>query len=579
MILFYDWEVFKYDYLVVIMCPTERETYTFVNNSEGFKKFYNSHRDWVWIGYNSRHYDQYITKAVLAGFNPKEINDYIIVEGKKGWSFSTLLRKFPLNNYDVFHAATDRGLKTHEAFMGNNIKESSVPFDIDRKLNAAEIAETIKYCTHDVEQTIEVFLRRKNEFDARMNLIKMFKMNISAVNNTDAQLTAIVLDAKRQSHDDEFEIEFPPTLCVEKYSEIVDWYKNPINLDYSKSLEINVANVPHIFAWGGIHGAIPQYSGEGIFINMDVTSYYPSLMIRYNWLSRNVSDPKKFEEIYHQRVAFKKVKDPRQEPLKNVLNGTYGASKDKFNALYDPRQANNVCVGGQLLLLDLIEHLEGHCKIIQSNTDGILVKVNTWDDYDVIDDIAFEWENRTGMKLEFDLYKKVFQKDVNNYVLVDFDGKYKTKGAYVKKLNDLDYDLPIVNEALVKYMTENVPIKRTINNCNDLKKFQKVVKVSGKYLYGLKNPTFTQVKSKQVWNKDGEKLTDRTFRVFASTRENDNGIFKLKNLLSNPEKFANTPEKCFINNESINGESVPSYLDKNWYIDMAKERLKQFGVG
>ena len=183
------------------------------------------------------------------------------------------------------------------------------------------------------------------------------------------------------------------------------------------------------------------------------------------------------------------------------------------------------------------------------------------------------------MKLEFDLYQKVFQKDVNNYVLVDFDGKYKTKGAYVKKLNDLDNDLPIVNEALVKFMTENVPVEKTIYECNELKKFQKIVKVSGKYLYGLKNPTFTQVKSRQIWNKDGDKLTDRTFRVFASNREVDGGIFKLKNLLSNPEKFANTPEKCFIDNENINDKEVPRYLDKTWYIDLAKERLKQFGVG
>ncbi len=578
MLHFYDFEVFSKDWLVVIINPIEKTKNVLVNDVDSLKAYYEAHKNEIWIGYNTRHYDQYILKGILAGFNPKEINDYIIVENKKGYTFSNLLKKFPLNNYDVFHAATDRGLKTHEGFMGNDIKESSVPFDIDRKLNGKELAETIKYCTHDVEQTIEVFLQRKNEFDARMNLIKMFNMGLSAINKTDAQLTAIVLDARRQSHNDEFDIEFPPTLRVNKYKEIVDWYKNPINLDYKKSLEINVAGVPHIFAWGGIHGAIPQYCGEGIFINMDVTSYYPSMMIRYNWLSRNVKDPKKFEEIYHQRVAYKKAKDPRQEPLKNVLNGTYGASKDKFNALYDPRQANNVCVGGQLLLLDLIEHLEGHCKIIQSNTDGILVKINTWEDYDIIDNVAYEWESRTGMKLEFDLYKKVFQKDVNNYVLVDFDGKYKTKGAYVKKLNALDYDLPVVNEALVKYMTENIPVEKTINNCNELKKFQKIVKVSGKYLYGLKNPTFKTIKSKQYWNHDGEKLNDRTFRVFASKRTVDGGIFKLKNIESNPEKFANTPDKCFINNENINEKCVPSYLDKSWYIDLANERLNQFGV-
>ena len=46
-----------------------------------------------------------------------------------------------------------------------------------------------------------------------------------------------------------------------------------------------------------------------------------------------------------------------QQPYKIVLNGTYGASKDKYNNLYDPLQANNVCINGQLMLLDLIEHV------------------------------------------------------------------------------------------------------------------------------------------------------------------------------------------------------------------------------
>ena len=36
--------------------------------------------------------------------------------------------------------------------------------------------------------------------------------------------------------------------------------------------------------------------------------------------------------------------------MKIVLNGTYGASKDKHNNLYDPLMANNVCVAGQLLI-------------------------------------------------------------------------------------------------------------------------------------------------------------------------------------------------------------------------------------
>lgn len=562
MLNFFDFEVFKYDWLVVIINPVNRTEEIIVNDSERLKQYYEAHKNEIWVGYNSRGYDQFILKGILLGFNPKEVNDHIIVKGKKGWSFSSLFKKIPLNNYDVFHR-TDRGLKTHEGFMGHNIKESEIPFNIDRKLTDKEINETIKYCRHDVEETIEVFLRRKNEFDARMGLIKMFDLNLSCINQTDAQLTALVLDAHRKSWDDEFEIEFPPTLKIEKYQQVVEWYKDWNNRDYTKSLEIEVAGVPHIFAWGGIHGALTQYYGEGYYVNMDVRSYYPSLMIRYGWLSRNVSDPKKFEEIYNRRVEYKAAKDSRQEPLKNVLNGTYGASKDKFNNLYDPRQANNVCVGGQLLLLDLIEKLEPYCQIIQSNTDGILIKLRKLEDYDLIDDIAYEWECRTGMNLEFEMYKKIYQKDVNNYLIVDMDGKVKSKGAYVKKLSDLDYDLPIINKAIIDYMVEGISVEKTITECNELRMFQKIVKVSGKYLYGM----------------HGDKiLNDKTLRVFASNRPKDEGVYKRKSLDKNPEKFANTPDKCFIDNGDIIDKVVPSYLDKQWYIDLTYERLSQFGV-
>jgi DNA polymerase elongation subunit (family B) len=117
---------------------------------------------------------------------------------------------------------------------------------------------------------------------------------------------------------------------------------------------------------------------------MDVRSYYPSMMIEYNFLSRNVYNPEKFKQIYFDRIEFKTIGDARQLPYKIVLNGTYGAMKDKYNALYDPRQANSVCVTGQLLLLDLIEKLEDYCMIVQSNTDGVLVKLDSEADYDKI---------------------------------------------------------------------------------------------------------------------------------------------------------------------------------------------------
>ena len=359
MLNFYDFEVFKYDWLVVIANLYEQTETVIVNDKEKLEAYYEAHKNEIWIGYNNQHYDQFIAKGIMCGFDPREINDFIIVENKQGWQYSSLFRKIPMYNFDVMYR-NDRGLKSLEGFMGNNIKETSVDFNIDRKLTQAEIEETIKYCRHDVEQTIEVFFQRKDDFDAQMGLIKMFNLPLSNISRSKAQLSATILDAKRPAHsrNDEFDISFPDTLKVEKYTHVLDWYNNPENRDYSKSLTTEIAGVETIFGWGGIHSARKQYFGEGYFINMDVASLYPSLMIRYNLHSRNIKDPQKFIDIYHNRLKYKAEKNPLQLPLKTLLNSTYGTFKDKNNQLYDPLMANNICIFGQLLLLDLIEKLE-----------------------------------------------------------------------------------------------------------------------------------------------------------------------------------------------------------------------------
>lgn len=226
------------------------------------------------------------------------------------------------------------------------------------------------------------------------------------------------------------------------------------------------------------------------------------------------------------------------------------------------------CVYGQILLLDLIEHIEPYAQLIQSNTDGILIKMPDGQDEDEwfnkIDDIAYEWEQRTGLTLEFDEYRKVFQKDVNNYIIVAPDGHIKSKGAYVKKLSNLDYgDFPIVNHALVEYMTKGVPVENFINRCDDLKEFQMVTKITNKYSTILHGD---------------EPIKEKCIRVFASTKETDAGVKKVSIRTGKPEKIASSPEHCFIFNEDMADVRCPSYLDKQWYVDMANKRLEDFGV-
>ena len=574
---FYDFEVFKYDWIVCICDPIERKWTVIYNNKAGMELFHEQNKSDIWVGYNSRSYDTYILKAILLGFDPYEVNDWIIRQGRKGWEYSSEFNSIQLYNYDAM-PSKGYGLKTLEGFMGNDMRETTVPFNIDRKLTEDEILETIKYCKHDVEQTMEVFIRNKADFDAHMGMINTFHLPLKSISRTQAQLSAMAIGCVKRDWFDEWDYSFVDTLQIHKYTQVIDWFINQRMVhDYEATLNIDVCGVPHQFGWGGLHGAPDKpIHRKGLLIHVDVTSFYPSIMIKYDMLSRNVQDKAVYKQIYDTRVALKKAgKKREQAPYKIILNATYGISKDKYSAAYDPRRANEVCVNGQLLLLDLLEHLEGWIDLIQSNTDGLIIAmperfeatddlVNEW--FDKVDDLCYEWESRTGMKLGFDIITEIWQKDVNNYIFRFEDGKLERKGAYVKELNELDNDLPIINTALVDAMTKKIPVEQTIMQCNDLKQFQKIFKVSSKYICGWHN---------------GKQLTEKTFRVFASTDQNDTWIGKMKYKEGGrlaAERFANTPEHCFIYNGDVNGRKVPNNLDKQYYIDIAKKRLAQFGM-
>lgn len=576
--IWYDFEVFEYDWLVVLLDSKTKSEKVIVNNKEELEKFYQENKFDIWIGFNNKSYDQYILKGILSGFNPKKISDYIIIDGKQGWKFSTLFSRIYTIQYDLMNSL-NKGLKTYEGFQGKNIKESDVSFNIPRKLNKEEIEETIKYCRTDVINTYELFFKTLDDFNAHMDLVKMAGGNLKYLSKTKTQLSSIILEAKMNERDDEFNLYLPDNLKIKKYKKVVEWYKSEESRRYYKNtrtkqgkikkskneLEVLVAGVPHVFGWGGLHGAKNMYHSKGYFILADVASLYPSLMIVYNLLSRSCSQAgkKKYEEIYHNRLKLKADgKKKEQAPLKLVLNSTYGASKDKYNQLLDPRNANLVCMFGQLFLLDLIEQLEDYVEIIQSNTDGILFKLDP-KDFEVVDDICYEWEVRTGLNLEFDQYKEVFQKDVNNYLLVSVDGDVKAKGAYVKELNSLDYDLPIVNKAIREYMVNKIPVEETILSSHNLYDFQMVTKLSSKYDYAVHG---------------SKKIKERVIRSFASTRESDGALRKKHSITGSYEKISLTSDHNFINNGDIRNVRTPNYLDKNYYTNLAKKRLEDFGV-
>ena len=282
-------------------------------------------------------------------------------------------------------------------------------------------------------------------------------------------------------------------------------------------------------------------------------------------MSRNVEDKNKYREIKERRLELKRAKDKRQGSLKIVLNATYGILNDKHSAMYDPLMAHSVTTYNQLFLLMLIEMIEKECgddaELIQSNTDGEYFQFKNMEALKKAEKCVAEWEKITRYEMELDLAQKVIQRDVNNYVLQMEDGSIKAKGAVVKKLQPLDYDLPVVNKAMKEYLINGTRFEDYIENENRLIEYQKIYKTTSNYKY--------------AWHNNAA-VKNKVNRVFASTIETDTPFYKWKQDKETPDKFASTPDHVFIDNGDIRDKLVPSHLDKNWYIERCKSEYKKF---
>ena len=268
-LIVYDVEVFAHDWLVVFK-DLETGRYTVVHNdAEELKQCIFD--DCIYIGFNSKHYDQFIIKAICCGFTPQEVkkvNDYII-GGGQGWE-NPMLRDhfFRFNNVDIKDdMQMGLSLKAIEGHLHMDIRESEVDFMLDRPLTEEELKETVFYCKHDVDATAMLVELRKNYLKSKVDIGKLAGIEeIKAMGMTNAKLTAALLQASKKPHDDERQYQYPTNLKRElippEVFEFFDRMKNPELSDkevFSSKLEISIGECPVTLGYGGIHGAIPNF--------------------------------------------------------------------------------------------------------------------------------------------------------------------------------------------------------------------------------------------------------------------------------------------------------------------------------
>lgn len=619
----YDFEVYSHDWFMVARQPESKEYVIIHNNNHQIKEFIKN-KNLVLGGFNSKFYDDAICNSINYGADNetvKKLNDFIIVDKRMWWDFPFLnYKKKEFMSFDLRDdLPLNLSLKAIEGNMGGSIVETGVSFNINRPLNKEEIKKTIAYCKVDVDKSIELYKERLSYLDSKRSVARIKGMDeYEAMCLTNAKLTAAFLDAKLVKRSDEVNYPIPDTLDIGAYQHVLDFFNDPVTKQleewetkreqakterqrasltkkidslkkskdiYETKLTTKVAGVNHVYAWGGIHGARTKYVDHSDdrynIVTIDVASYYPSMMLEYDYISRNIPSKQGYADIYHKRMKAKAEGDSfTSDALKLVLNTCYGAMKNQYNDLYDPRNANAICVGGQLLLTDLIDKLESipEFKLMQSNTDGIIIKYPRKHEAAVFK-IVGKWEKRTRMKMEYTDIHNIAQKDVNNYVLKsgqvytvengvknvqkEDKGYIQTKGGYVSLHRGGDFknkNLVVLHKALVEFFMNGVPVEETINNETDISKFQIIAKTGSTY-----SGTYHEVNGQQV---DVQNVN----RVYATTNKVYGTIKKLKPN-GRTDKIAGLPDHAVIDNDAT---MTLDQIDKSFYIETAKSRIVDY---
>ena len=598
-IYIYDIEVLKEDWIAVFRNPDFEDNHIVIHNDNYRLRAFLEQQDIIIGGFNNKHYDDWVTMTMLNGGSNIEVkkhNDFIIKEKRNSWEFPFIqYQKKPFRSFDLKDdLPKDLSLKAIEGNLMLPIVESSISFDIDRKLTPKELEEVIKYCKYDVDSTVRLYKERKeNYIDAKALISDMYKLDkAEGIGLTNAKLCARILGAKPKKFNDERDYVIPDNIDIDLIPKIVlDFFmqirdksipdtklfgagKGSKGMTLDIILKTSYGSCPVTYAWGGVHGAKPcvivERKGTRRLRNKDVGSLYPNSMLNFGYCSRAMEDPEAYRKLVDKRLGYKHSGDKlRSNALKLPINTTYGAMLNAYNDLADRWAGRSVCISNQLAMTMLIVQLAKECEtidFININTDGIMYSIDESED-EIANKIVDDWCEITKFEMEDDGdLQKVIQKDVNNYILIKEDGSFKTKGDYVSSYDGGNFksnSLQIIDKAIVDYLVKGIAPETTINECKDIFAFQQIVKTGstyeGSYQY-INDERVPIQKVNRVYAVKGSKYSEYGKIVkgkwITEKRSKDKETGKMISTPVEPPQWSETfmsecPTHAFIDNENV----------------------------
>lgn len=481
----------------------------------------------VLVGYNNLNFDYAVLQFIYKNAKNYEIkelvykiflfaddlikNNTIYREDKNNLKINQLdLMK--VHNFD--YKATRVSLKVLEVNMCMDSIED-LNFTIGENLKTEEFDNLIKYNKHDVEATLLFFNHSLEAIEFREELGAKYGENMLNYSDTKIGKRYFIRNLEDKLGKDICYINGKPKQTIRNFlnfGEIIfDYisfetrefqsllkylkkqYSNSMNEVFSNipkekleelsyycdlnakkeaySLHLNYQGFSFFLGTGGLHGSVESKfydkSDEFLIIDVDVASYYPSIVIQNRLYPEHLGE--EFVDIYQEirdlRFSYKKGTS-QNKMLKLALNSAYGDTNNKFSPFYDYKMTLSITLNGQLMLCMLAEKLMqiDSVSLIQANTDGLTFKIDK-KDKPKYETISKNWQEFTGLELEEIIYEKLWIRDVNNYIALKEDGEAKKIGAYKYDLAwNQNHSSLVVQKAVEAHLLKGISIEDFVYN-------------------------------------------------------------------------------------------------------------------
>ncbi len=523
--LFVDIESYPNYFLIAFKDTKTQKVIIFENTTEqDSRKLCWIMQSYRTIGFNSNKYDIPLIWLYYATRNSrvlKDASDKLIFNNMFPQALATEFnfKIHKTNHIDLIEVCPLTGsLKLYGARLHSQ-RIQDLPFPHNQDLTREEISVVRDYCVNDLSVTELIFNNLHDQLKLRESLSIEYRMDLMSKSDAQIAETVICGELKRltskwpKKPDRQIgntHTYKPPSFIsfqTEKLQKLLEMISKAqyqvlengrvIVPEEIENANININNSNYRMGNGGLHSSEKNSrinaTSEYYLFDRDVASYYPAIIINCELFPKHLGSDFLivYRALVERRLAAKQAKNIAvAEALKITINGTFGKLGSPYSVLYAPDLMIQVTVTGQLALLMLIEHLQiVGIEVVSANTDGIMIKCHK-DQQTLMNNVIYAWERNTQFITEETEYAALYSRDVNAYLAITKDGKSKGKNIYYdpwnsKEAKDLIWrffknpNAQICTEAVIKMVTENIPIEKTIRECKDITRFVCVKNVTG----------------------------------------------------------------------------------------------------